>query len=256
MKPGPNAYYGWVPDRPDHRDKLYGTTQRLSVNSLPAKVDLRKSCPAVEDQGELGSCTAHALSSTMEFLFKKAGHRILNLSRLFIYYNERELEGTVGEDSGATLRNGIKTLVKQGACSEARWPYKIPRFTDKPTEACYVSAQTRLIQSYLRVQGLTQMKQCLADGYPFVFGFSVFESFESEGVAKTGTVPIPDLNEADLGGHAVMCVGYDDSTKRVMVRNSWGKDWGNKGYFTMPYEYISDPDLADDMWTIRTFTNV
>jgi C1A family cysteine protease len=145
--------------------------------------------------------------------------------------------------------------VKLGVCSEKIWPYNIARFTQKPPPACYKAAADHQVISYHRIIGLTQMRQCLAEGYPFVFGFSVYEAFESAQVARTGQLNLPKPREKQMGGHAVCCVGYDDSAKRVLVRNSWGADWGLKGYFTMPYDYISDDNLADDFWTIRAFKN-
>src|SRR5450432_4249242 len=138
-KPKVNAWYGWVPDRPDYRDKLYSTIA-APPKKLPKKVDLSAGCSAVEDQGQLGSCTANALAGNLEFLEKKAGQRVTNLSRLFIYYNERAIEGTISEDAGAAIRDGVKSLVKLGVCTEAKWPYKIARFTSKPSAACYKQA--------------------------------------------------------------------------------------------------------------------
>jgi C1A family cysteine protease len=178
------------------------------------------------------------------------------LSRLFIYYNERAMEGTINDDAGAMIRDGVKSLVKLGVCSEKNWPYKSAKFTNKPPAACYKEASDHQVTSYHRIISLQQMRQCLAEGYPFVFGFSVYEAFESDAVAKTGKLNLPKPSEKQLGGHAVMAVGYDDSAKRVLVRNSWGADWGIKGYFTMPYDYISDGNLADDLWTIRGLENV
>ncbi|MGH8377326.1 MAG: C1 family peptidase [Gammaproteobacteria bacterium] len=249
-----NAWYGWVPDRPDYRDKLYAAIARPPVK-LPSKVDLRKDCPAVENQGSLGSCTANALVGNLEFLEKKTGRTATNLSRLFIYYNERAMEGTVNEDAGAAIRDGVKSLVKQGVCTERKWPYKIANFTKKPSAVCYQLAADRQVTSYHRIAGLQQMRQCLAEGYPFVFGFSVYTAFESEAVSKTGQLDLPKPGEKNLGGHAICAVGYDDATQRLLIRNSWGADWGVKGYFTMPYDYASNNNLADDFWTIRAFEN-
>ncbi|MGA9853197.1 MAG: C1 family peptidase [Gammaproteobacteria bacterium] len=249
-----NAWYGWVPDRPDYRDKLYAAIA-APPKKLPPKVGLRKGCSAVENQGQLGSCTANALVGNLEFLEKKTGRTVSNLSRLFIYYNERAMEGTVNEDAGAAIRDGVKSLVKQGVCTEKLWPYKIADFTDKPSLACYKQAKNHQVTSYHRIIGLLQMRECLAEGYPFVFGFTVYTAFESASVAKTGQLNLPKRGEKNLGGHAICAVGYDDASKRLLIRNSWGSDWGMKGYFTMPYDYASNTNLADDFWTIRAFEN-
>ena len=249
-----NAWYGWVPDRPDFRDKLYASIS-APPKTLPPKVDLSAGCSAVEDQGQLGSCTANALVGNLEFLEKKAGHPVTDLSRLFIYYNERAMEGTVGEDSGAAIRDGVKSLVKLGVCTEKIWPYTISKFALKPPAPCYKDAANHQATSYHRVVGLSQMRQCLAEGYPFVFGFTVYTAFESATMAKTGKLNLPKTGEKNLGGHAVCAVGYNDSTKRLLVRNSWGADWGLKGYFTIPYDYVTNNNLADDFWTLRAFAN-
>jgi C1A family cysteine protease len=250
-KGGPRKGYGWVPDLPDHRDKLYARVHRLPAR-LPRLVDLRAKCSVIEDQGALGSCTGNALAGAVEFLEKKsAAARFVDVSRLFIYYNERVIEHSVAEDAGAMLRDGIKTLVRQGVCSEARWPYVIAKFATKPPRACYAEAREHQVTAYARLQTVDEMRACLADGFPFVFGFTVYESFESSTVARTGIVPMPKRRERVLGGHAVLGVGYDDAKKRFLVRNSWGTGWGMKGYFTMPYGYLGNRDLSDDFWTLR-----
>jgi len=239
--------YGWIPDRPDHRDYLYSAI--APKVKLPLKVDLRAQCSPIENQGRLGSCTANALAGNLQFLEEVSGQTYQDLSRLFIYYNERAVEGTVGSDSGAMIRDGIKVLAKYGVCPESSWPYDISRFTRKPSAACYKQALKRHISSYHRLQTLNEMLNCLAEGFPFVFGFTVYESFESLKVAQTGLVPMPKKSERALGGHAVMAAGYDQKQKRFIVRNSWGPQWGQAGYFTMPYAYLET--LADDFWTIR-----
>lgn len=242
--------YGWVPDLPDQRDYLFSAILKVPAR-LPAKVDLRPLCSKIEDQGALGSCTANALAGALEFLECKNKVSFKDFSRLFIYYNERVLEHSVNSDSGAMLRDGIKTLAKQGACSEKSWPYDISKFKSKPGPACYKEALEHQITSYHRILTLDQMRTCLAEGFPFVFGFGVYESFESQDVSRTGIVNMPKKGEQMLGGHAVMAVGYDHPKQRFIVRNSWGTDWGQKGYFTMPYKYLSDRNLSDDFWTIR-----
>jgi C1A family cysteine protease len=213
---------------------------------------MRSKCSPVEDQGQLGSCTANALVGALEFLELKDGAQFVYLSRLFLYYNERVIEGTVDQDSGAFLRDGIKSLAKQGVCTEPEWPYKISRFTKKPTRACYRTAKKHRILSYHRITTVDEMRGCLAEGFPFVFGFTVYDAFESAAVAKSGVLNMPGPKEKVLGGHAVMAVGYDDGARRFVIRNSWDSDWGQKGYFTMPYDYLSpDKNLADDFWTVR-----
>jgi C1A family cysteine protease len=244
-------FRGWIPDVPDHRDFLYAAVRPVGVR-LPKSVDLRARMSPVENQGQLGSCTANALAGALEFLEIKNGQSLVDLSRLFIYYNERAIEHTIGSDSGAMIRDGIKTLAAQGVCPEKNWPYVIATFTKKPSAKCYAAAKKHTISSYHRLSSLADMRACLADGYPFVFGFSVYESFESASVARTGVVNLPKPNERQLGGHAVCAVGYDDRVQRVFVRNSWGPGWGQKGYFTMPYDYVADRNLSDDFWTVRS----
>ena len=243
--------YGWLPDFPDQRDLRYASVRRIPPR-LPRAVDLRPRCSPVEDQGALGSCTGNALAGAVEFLEKKDRVRsLVDVSRIFIYYNERVIEHTVAEDAGAMLRDGIKTLVRQGVCSEAKWPYDIRRFAKKPPAGCYAEARRHQVTAYARLDTIDEMRGCLADGFPFVFGFSVYESFESARVAKSGIATMPRPRERLLGGHAVLAVGYDDRSRRFLVRNSWGSRWGIAGYFTMPYDYLADRNLSDDFWTIR-----
>ena len=243
--------YGWVPDLPDARDHLYAAP--APVTTLPAKADLRPQCPAVYDQGQLGSCTANAIGAAIQFDRMKQGQTPDFVpSRLFIYYNERVMEGTVSTDSGAQIRDGIKCVAKLGACPEPDWPYVITKFASQPPQADFTEALQDRAVSYSRlVQNVNLLKGCLASGFPFVFGFTVYESFESQQVAKTGIVPMPSPKEKTVGGHAVMAVGYDDSTQCFIVRNSWGTGWGIAGYFMMPYAYVTNSNLADDLWTIR-----
>jgi len=243
--------YGWQPDLPDQRDFRYSAPTEL-VSRLPEKTDLRPACPPVYDQGQLGSCTANAIGAAFEFgLIKQKAPEFMP-SRLFIYYNERVIENSTGTDSGAMIRDGMKTIMKDGVCPEKEWPYIISEFAQKPKESCYSDALKHQVLSYHRVpRSLDQIRGCLAEGYPMVFGFTVYESFEGAEVAKTGVLNMPQKTEKSIGGHAVLAVGYDDPSKRFIVRNSWGEQWGIKGYFTIPYDYLLEENLSDDFWTIR-----
>jgi C1A family cysteine protease len=248
-------HYGWKPDLPDFRDFPYAAAAPL-LASLPPMVDLKALCPPVYDQGQLGSCTANAIGGAFEFELMKQNAAVFAPSRLFIYYNERAIEGTVSTDSGAQVRDGLKTVNKQGVCPETSWPYNITEFAIKPYQSCYTDALTHLATSYHAVaRDLNQMKACLAAGYPFVIGFTVYQSFESPAVAQSGVLNMPLASESVLGGHAVLVVGYDDSTSRFIIRNSWGTGWGMQGYFTMPYDYLLNAQLSSDFWTIRLVSN-
>lgn len=248
--------FGWVPDVPDQRDRLYSAPMPTR-GPLPARADLRGKCPPVVDQGQLGSCTANAIAGAVQFdRMKQKLKPAFAPSRLFIYYNERAMEGTVNSDSGAMIRDGVKSIARLGVCPEKSWPYDIARFKDKPIAACYQEALHYKAVQYQRLtRSLAQFKGCLASAYPFVFGFSVYESFESDAVVKTGNAPMPAHDEKLLGGHAVLAVGYDDAAQRMLARNSWGTGWGQAGYFTLPYAYFTEPALSDDFWTVRAISD-
>lgn len=242
--------YGWRPDTPDMRDHVYQLNSELTV---PSNIDMRGQCPAVYDQGQLGSCTANAIGAAYEFDLLKQKIVDFMPSRLFIYYNERVIEGSVKQDAGAEIRDGIKTIAQQGVCTEQKWPYDIAKFAKKPTKTAYKAAMAHTAVTYRRLnQTLPELQGCLASGSPVVFGFSVYDSFESDQVTQTGIVPMPSRNESLLGGHAVLLVGYDVPSKQWIVRNSWGNGWGQAGYFTMPFEYLTNSNLASDFWTITT----
>ncbi|GAA0417587.1 C1 family peptidase [Streptomyces luteireticuli] len=259
--------YGWVRDLPDARDHLY-SAPRLALVNPPVKTDLRDALPPVYDQGQIGSCTANAISGAFQFELMRQALPSFNPSRLFVYYNERAMEGHVHSDSGAQIRDGVKSVATLGVCPEDEWPYDdTPALTDggpfppgsrageKPSPACYTDALKSRATAYLRVmQDIDHLKGCLASGFPFVFGFTVYASFESQQVAQTGNADLPTPSDEVVGGHAVMAAGYDDGTQRFLVRNSWGSGWGQGGYFTLPYAYVTEPGLANDFWTIRLVT--
>lgn len=246
-----NRKYNLKKDKIDPLDIYHNFSYHKAQNSIKL-VDLRPFCPPIYDQGELGSCTANAIAAAYQFdEMKEKEKNIFIPSRLFIYYGEREMEGTINEDSGAQIRDGITFINKVGVCPESIWPYNISKFATKPPQICYTTCKNHKCSSYKRiVQNLSQLKQCLINGYPFVFGISVYESFESQQVTQTGNVPMPRSDEQLLGGHAVMCVGFDDDKHVFIVRNSWGPNWGDKGYFYLPYNYVTNSNLSSDFWTI------
>ena len=216
----------------------------------PESADLRQKLPACYDQGALGSCTANALVAAFQNLRAE-----FYGSRLFLYYNERLLEGSIPYDAGATLYDGVASLIKHGVCSESDWPYIISKFAVQPPSQCYTNALlNRVITAANVPQNLYSMKASINAGYPFVIGFAVFASFESPQVSATGMVPMPSLSERFLGGHAVLVVGYNDATQRWIVRNSWGTGWGDRGYFYVPYAYFLNPILSSDIWNISSVT--
>jgi C1A family cysteine protease len=244
--------FGGVRDTPDGRDHAYVPPPAILAH-LPAKVDLRDSLPPVYNQFEINSCTANAIAAAVEFdEIQRRLKGVSTPSRLFIYYNERALEGTVDKDSGGQIRDGIKGVSAQGACPESAWPYLKKDVLVKPPKVSYSQARTYKDVEYQRMMhNLDHMKACLASGYPFVFGIKVFTSFQGSAVKKTGKLNMPRKGEKTIGLHAVLAAGYDDTIRRFIVRNSWGKQWGMKGYFTIPYEYLLDPKISHDFWTIR-----
>jgi C1A family cysteine protease len=240
--------FGWVPDIPDHRDYRFAASPAV-LAKLPSKIDLRKGCPPVYDQGQLGSCTANAIAGAIEFDRLKQGVKDFTPSRLFIYYNERVIENDVASDAGAAIRDGIKSVATQGDCPEDEWPYDAQKFAVQPPPSCYSDALKYTAVTYQRIDHiLTQMKGCLANGYPFVFGISVYANFPMQ--TKTGSIPMPGSAAGTNEGHAMLAVGYDDSKRVFIIRNSWNTTWGMKGYGTIPYEYLLDANLSDDFWTI------
>ena len=247
--------------------------------SLPAKMDLRLYDSPIENQSPLGACVAHATTSALEMLEIKAsapkskilawikltaikvGRAVLNffrvinwyakdLSRLFVYYNARDLEGMAASDSGCNIRDAIKTLSNQGVCQEKEWPYNPNMVTTKPRDDCYTDAKNHIVDEYKAVQTLDDIRSCIASGYPVVIGMTIYYSFEFGSINQTGIVTMPNTGEDIIGSHAVLVVGYDDNKQLLTVRNSWGDKWGKGGYFYLPYNYAKDPSLVWDCWVM------
>jgi C1A family cysteine protease len=244
---------GWLPSPPDQRDLVMAPPPLLAPLRLPRSVDLRPNMPPVFDQGRLGSCTANALGGAYQYLAIKEGLARDVPSRLFLYYNERAMEGTAGEDAGAFIRDGAKSLNHDGICGEFLWPYDPARFAERPTGNCYSAALQHTVTRYQRLpKRNTDLRYVLSQGLPFTFGFSVYESFESDHTNRTGIVSMPGPNEALLGGHAVLAVGYfyDGGRLNYIVRNSWGLGIGDEGYYYFPERYLTGP-LSSDLWVLE-----
>jgi len=241
--------YGWKKQQHDSRDNFFGVQEPVQ---LPSSFRLVEGMPEVWDQGQTNSCTAHAASAAYEYELSQQHLPDFMPSRLFLYYNERIEEGTTNQDAGATIRDSVKALAKYGTLPESYWPFS-ERISAAPESADYQVAIRNIITSYSAVpQVLQSIKTAIFQKHPVIFGFSVYESFESAEVARTGIQPIPSPAEQCLGGHAVLAVGFDDSRKSFWIRNSWGADWGQEGYFLMPYDYIINVKLASDFWIIES----
>jgi C1A family cysteine protease len=244
--------YGTRPDLPDHRDGWFDPGGSLTAR-LPKSVDLRPKCPPVFHQGALNSCTANALAAAIWFeAVRENPTTAAAPSRLFIYYNERSAERQPRCNVPVSQRDGYKAVARFGACAEKHWPYIVGNFSVRPPARCYPEGAVNRVAAYLRVpRGLRPLKACLAGGRPFTMGISVYASFESAAVRRSGIVPMPHRGETLKGGHAVLVVGYQDRTASFIVRNSWGVRWGMAGYFLLPYAFVmSDKQYAWDFWTI------
>jgi len=268
---------GWIPDYPDFRDYTEKTDEIRSVLSakglvraktIPSSVDLREWCSPVENQGGLGSCTAHAGTGVIEYYERKSFGRHTEASRGFLYKVTRNLMNAKG-DTGAYLRTTMGAMVLFGVPPEAYWPYTDDenKFDQEPSAFCYAYAQNYQTLKYFRHDPpgtnaatlLAKVKKYLSQGHPAMFGFSVYNSIEQ--AEETGKIPLPAPKEKIEGGHAIVAVGYDDrmkiknkygkvaTTGALLIRNSWGKDWGEKGYGWLPYDYILK-GLAEDFWSV------
>jgi len=245
-----NKWYGCRRDVRDPRDHRFLALPM----ALPPSVDLRPDCPEVMDQDARGSCVAHGVIGSMRYLLvMKGGPRDHHLSRLQLYYDAREIEGTSKEDSGCEIRDAIKCAAKIGVAHESRWPYKIRKFDAKPPANVYVDALKFRALEYQRVDVSTfAVRTALAQKHPVIIGLSLFESFESLAVSRTGMVPMPNLSrEQMIGGHCMYVVGYGQRDGHFTVRNSWNTDWGDKGDCYMPEQMLGSPDYGSDYWIVQ-----
>lgn len=241
--------FHWKRDKLDPRDYSYS----WGPESVATVVDLRPLCSPVENQGNLGSCTGQAIAGAIEFLNNR-NKKPTDVSRLYIYYYERLLEGTVNYDSGAYIRDGIKATNKFGAPLEKFWPYQANRFRVAPSLQARNDGARRKVTLYERASGFDSVVNAISNQYPVIVGFDVYSSFYN--IGRDGRMAYPNISkERLLGGHAVLLVGYDNNKQCFIARNSWGANWGEKGYFYMPYDVIRNSDMSSDFWVIKSVLN-
>lgn len=247
--------FGYKQDLPDERDYKYQTT---FTGPLPESVDLISGCMPIRNQGKLGACTAFATGAMVEYVRKKQKLKEWSVSTLFTYYATRLIEGTVDSDSGAYVRDALKSAVNYGVTNEDIWPYDISVFTTNPPQSAWQDALNHQALVYYRLEQTKEnILNCLAEGYPFTFGMMLYESFIQTqcGFLVYNELPMPDLTkEKFIGGHCMMAVGYytSNGTTYIKVRNSWSTYVGLNGYHNIPIDYFLNPSLASDFWTIRS----
>lgn len=253
---------GWLPDRlmsGNHNDYLFndsveaikvmGSTVQDPVVESQGVVDLRKWCSPIEDQGHLSSCVGNSIASSLELLKIRDGKQHEDLSRLFIYYNSRLMHGDSDKDIGTYIRLAMGTLSSLGTCLETKWPYDQKSVNVRPTWGAYREAYANKIGSFYSIQStgtqrIDDIKTALKAQHPVVFGMLVDDAFMRN---RGGVILMPQPGDQSRGGHAMLMVGYDDTQRVIIVRNSWGTWWGNAGYGFVPYEYL-DAAEANDLW--------
>lgn len=261
----PKHLFGRRPDRPDARDKRFGAENpRAARIAVPQSTDLRSRMPETWDQGEFQSCGPTSASAFLHALYP----RVPAFSRMQIYYDVRTIEKTGSEDIGVEVRSLFKVMQITGAATEKKWPYDKDHFAPEPDDPVYDDASAYTIGSYSRLVAESSFLRCLAMGLPFVLGFMVLDSFDTNQLADSGVMPMPKSADRELSGHAVLAVGYDLNFKKskalkdsgldpalvsdraLLLRNSWGTDWGcDRGHFWMPLDYATNPRTGGDAWT-------
>ncbi len=243
---------GYIPDVPAPEDLIYSSTG-VGIADV---VDLRpKFQNAVENQALTSSCSANAAVSNTEFVIAlKYGHMpdfsYPELSRRFVYYEGRLADGLHTIDRGSVIRSVVSRMASKGVCEEALFPFftSSAAMVEVPPAVAYAEAVRHKVTKFERLTTLDTMLDCLARGYPFIFGFQTYsESMRTAG--NTGVMPMPAGTRS--GGHAVCCVGYRLAQRVFIIRNSWGTNWGDRGYCLMPFDYVTRTDLSSDWWTIQ-----
>lgn len=246
--------FGWVRDIPDIRDRKLSFKSH-NYTQIKSKIDLRSKFCKIYDQGNINSSVAISIGSVLNFDSKEQNIGNFDPSIIFIYFNERRSLGFYNIDCGSSIRNTLKIVNKLGVCKNDSWPYDINYFKTQPYTKCYEEAKMykRIKYKKLNNGSLRDLKTCLSMGRPFVFGFSVYDSFKNPLIwnPKIDSMPIPNPNKERLiGGHVCVAVGYSDKRKSFIIRNSWGKEWGLDGHFFMPYKFIVS-NQCDDFWTFQ-----
>lgn len=248
LSPGGHRF-GWIRQEPDIRDH---PLEMLTLAVNPAKSDLSGPMPPCWDQGRLGCCSGFDIAGVYVQALIREGLQPYDPAFMAVYYWERMVDHSpLDQDTGSTIRTSAKVAHKFGMPHGELWPYDPDRFAIRPDGRTITDAEAHRATRYTSIpQNLDALRTVLSNGKAVAFGFQVYEAFEGDAVARHGIVQMPRPNERDLGGHATGIFGHDDETKRFKVRNSWGPTWGNGGYFTIPYDYVLDPRLAGDFWTL------
>lgn len=256
---GVKRILNWTPSLPA---RVPAFKPQISPATYPPFMTLLSKMPPIRDQGELGACTAFSAEAPIWIAQLTAGRKTpINPSPLFLYYNERVLNGQVGTDAGANISDIFRATNIYGICDESLWPYDEAQYTTKPPVVAYTAAQTERAHIYAPIPQLKEnVIGCIHHGFPIDFGITVYDSFMSDSVAATGIIPMPASSESVQGGHAIDIVGYNDQNQEnagippltFVIRNSWATTWGAKGYGFLPYDYVLNPQYSSDFWMIRT----
>ena len=258
-KPIRKHAFGWKGDAPGKKATPFRLSPKYSQMQISVKSDLSNLMPPIQDQGTVGSCTGNGIGRILDYAHKKATGRFFTPSRLFIYYNERVMEGTVYEDAGAQIVDGIKSVMQLGACVEGictlygQWPYEVDKFAVKPPDIAYQKALNYQALHAYKVNNADgrSIRMALSNGLPVVFGALVYPDIERLN-AQRYVLSMPKKGEMYIGGHCMVITGHNDGTQLYLVDNSWGTSWGLRGRCYIPYAYIHNARITEDCWVIET----